>query len=70
MTVKRGQIRISLIHRHPWTKQAKVVVSQWTGVGWQLVKSSLDKSEVTDPAIVSFLAWARYRYPNALLQEK
>jgi hypothetical protein len=66
---KRGQFRISLIHYHPWTKQAKVIVSQWNGTRWQLVRSSLDKPTADHPAIQGFLAWAKWRYPGAIVRE-
>jgi hypothetical protein len=61
--------RISLIHRHPWTRQAKVVISRRDGTRWQLVQSSNDAPTVDDAAIQRFLAWAKQRYPNALVRE-
>jgi hypothetical protein len=65
----RGQIRISMIHHHPMTKSAIVIISQWTGAVWQLVRSSPNGATLDDPAIQRFLAWARDRYPKAIVRE-
>jgi hypothetical protein len=64
-----GDRRISLIHRHPWTKKVKVVVSQWYGGHWQLIRSSGDAESIEDESIQRFLSWARERYPTATFKE-
>lgn len=61
--------RITLMHHHPWTKRAKVVITRWDGSVWKLERSSNDAATVDDPAIQRFLAWAKQRYPNAAFRE-